>query len=301
LQRSPPIPPEGDFCNLEGQDNTTVYNSGQFSRVFYRSEDSQAMNFHDLVFNTQPTFQDWNKKFVYGSNILLGKSANGPTFGYFGVAGNGDTLQFKGELGHVNGYAGWKNTIKVEGRHEKVVFAFNNTVYENVFLKPAIKDHVVKNNSTTQAKLVLQNNWSWAVGPPYEYSTIKTKPDLKDIPRLWPSEPVVYKDLEMSVSDGGDWARDGKWFLDFAEGLEISGSAFGNKLITNYSALEEYVHHLPKDNDNFEAIRCLWACIDSRRKGSSCTHEVVQRGYVRAHCKLQFDQSQPFPPKECLP
>jgi len=258
------------------------------------------MNFHDRVFNTQSTWQDWNERFVYGSNILLGKSAEGPTFGYFGTAGHGDTLLFEGEFGHVNDYAGWKNTIKVEGRHEKVVFAFNNTVYENVFLKPAIENHVVENSSTTQAKLVLQNNWSWAVGPPYEYSTIKTRPDLEDIPRLWPSEPVVYKDVEMRVSDGGDWDRDGKWFLDFAEGLEISGSAFGHQLFTNYSSLENYVHHeLPKDDENFEAIQCLWACIDSRRKGSSCTHQVVQKGYVRASCKLQFDVSQPFPPEEC--
>lgn len=304
LQRDPPIPPEGAFCDLEGQDNTVVYNSGQFSRIFYRSQNSRDYVFQDRAFNKQQTWQDWNERYVYGSNILLGKSKDGATFGYLGDAGKGDVLQFNGQFGHASGHEGWKNTIKKEGRDEKVVFAFNNTVYENVFLQPAIDEGVIANRSTTQAKLVLESNWSWAVGPPYEMSQIDTKPlYLHDIPNLWPREPIVYNDLEMIVSDGGDWElnKEGKaWFLDFAEGLEITGQAFGGKLFTDYGALESYVQdELSMDDENFEAVQCVYACLKSRFDGSKCDTKEVRKGFVRAQCVLQFDPSKPFPPQEC--
>jgi len=303
----PSIPPKGNMCDLEGKDSTIVYNSGQFSRVMWRSRNSAWFRFNESLFN--PPESNWNNKYLFTSNILLGKSSLGPTFGYAGAAHEGQTLWFDGQLGHLSGksmageempsnLAGWKNAIGVNGTDTRVVFAFNNTVYEDVFLKPAIKAGTIDNMSSPQAKLITGNNWSWAVGPPYEWTIIEEKPDLTDIPLLWPSDPVYYNDLEMQVSEGGDWAPapgDGSpWVLRFDQGLEVTGTAFEGTLWTDYGALNSSIKANYTAN---KEVVCLWACINSRKRGSSCDIQKSSPGYVKANCTLKF--AEPFPPPEC--
>jgi len=305
----PNMPKSGELCQLEGMDDSIVYNSGQFSRIMWRSQNSTQFSWNESLFNPPNRNSNWNNKYLYTSNILLGKSSLGPTFGYAGTTHENETLWFDGQLGHLSeksatgedmpsNLAGWKSTIGVNGTDAKVVFAFNNTVYENVFLKPAVKAGTIKNMSTKQAKLITGNNWSWAVGPPYEWTRIEEKPNLEDIPFLWPSDPVYYDDLEMQVSEGGDWAvlpDDGTpWVLRFDQGLEVTGTAFEGNLWTDYKAFNSSIK---ANYTKHKEVICLWACINSRNLGSSCTVSKKSAGYVKANCTLKF--AEPFPPPEC--
>merc|ERR1712048_261978 len=193
---------------------------------------------------------------------------------------------------------GWTNTIVNEKTNGKVRFDFDNRVYENVFLEPAIAAGTINNASSPQAKLITQNNWSWAVGPPYEWTIIEDKPELTEIPKLWPRESVRYMNLEMQVSGGGDWDVEKTlgqpWCLLFDEGLEVTGTGFNGSLFTNYSYLASHVDENNKDN---KEILCLLRCIQSRKKGSYCNTTSFGKGYVKADCELRFFE--PFPPPEC--
>mmetsp|Transcript_99779 Transcript_99779/g.177612 ORF Transcript_99779/g.177612 Transcript_99779/m.177612 type:complete len:216 (-) Transcript_99779:39-686(-) len=200
---------------------------------------------------------------------------------------------------------GWQNSMGIEGTSAKIDFAFNSSVYEYVFLEKAVEEKVVKVKSS-QAELVRNNSWGWAVGPPYEWSIIVDEPPLEEIPKLWPAGTVHYKNVKLETTDGTFRQLNGKdWLLNFDQGLEFTGTVLGGLLFTDYDALEDYIANLQDNITNgittgtqkvtdVKAV-CLYKCVKSRRDGSGCTPNADGS----FDCQLKFGDN--FPPEECTP
>lgn len=303
----PGIKNMSQWCDMFGSVDSMAYNSGQFGRIFYQTPNftKPPFDFDKQLYNRG---LDHDGTFIFASNGLLGQSAHGPTFGYGGVCNPGEEVWLDARLGkHYKELSeakmvGWEQRMGVAGTNVEVTLAFNNSVYEDVFVESAVSQGLIEPDGG-QALLVESNTWSWAVGPVYENMFIAQAPPLTEIPKLWPEGDVHFTDIKLELTEGGEWKnltdKPDPWFLQFSQGLALGGEAFDGRLFLFYSELDEYFQELkqkhPKAPDYPQKV-CLYQCIVSRYNGSECEPKTWKAD-ATYDCVVKFGTD--FPPAEC--
>jgi len=250
-----------DSCYFQGDNATTVYNSGHFHRIITGSAFEPLQGTFNGV--KSPPSASGSTKWLMTSNVEMGGTLG---FGYGTHVEAGEMVTTRMREGE---RTGWITSMAADKTDATLSLAWTEQLWDRVFQEKAVRLGVIDAHDN-QSELFNEDDWKWALIP-YEMSTVKTQPaSVEDIPKMWPSSPTIYKDVVVHVENGGGFSQP----VRFDTGLEVTGALFDWELFTNYTALKVFVDSYDRRNEKFPFLSCYTQCIFARYNGYAKTENL---------------------------